>query len=78
MGEKYYGWYSGQQGRQNKVFQYKIISSQISVLVTEIKRSDAASNFADAELVFVEDPENVEFVRALPPENSKARRRQYE
>lgn len=69
MGKKYYGWYSDKQGRENKVFQYKIISSQISVLVTEIKRSDEASYFDDAELVFIQDEENVEFVRALPPEN---------
>ena len=75
MGKKYYGWYSDLQGRQNKVLQYKIISSQIYVLVTEIKRSDETSYFDDAELVFIEDPENVEFVRALPPQYSKAWRR---
>ena len=69
MGKKYYGWYSDKQGRQNKVFQYKIISSQTYVLVTELKNSDEASNFDDAELVFFEHEENVEFVRALPPEN---------
>ena len=75
MGGKYYGWYSGEQGRQNKVFQYKIISSQIYVPVTEIKRSDEASLFDDAKLVFIEDEKNVEFVRALPSGYTKAWRR---
>ena len=75
MGGKYYGWYSVKQGRQNKVFQYKIISSQTYVLVTEIKRSDEASYFDDAELVFIEDEENVEFVRALHSNTAEAWRR---